>query len=104
MFFEKEVERVLIKNGLAVERLEDMLGHFALAEPVDGVLVAGTIIPQNDETAIGILLYDVNKNENPNGAVVIHGFINEGKLETEPANTAKTALSGIVFMKDGKPD
>ena len=70
----------------------------------DGVLVAGTIIPQNDETAIGILLYDVNKNENPNGAVVIHGFINEGKLETEPANTAKTALSGIVFMKDGKPD
>ena len=70
----------------------------------DGVLTAGTIIPKNDETAIGVLLYDVNKEENPNGAVVIHGFINEDKLTIAPETTAKTALGGIVFMKDGKPD
>ena len=41
----------------------------------DNLIPAGTIIPANDATAIGVLLNDVKLNENPNGTIVIHGFI-----------------------------
>lgn len=63
-----------------------------------GIIKAGTIIPSNDDKAIGVLLYDVDKNENPNGAVVIHGFINKDKLPTAPDAAAETALKGITFL------
>lgn len=62
----------------------------------EGVIPAGTIVPQNDETAIGVLLYDVVKAENPNGAVVIHGFIRKDKLPTAPAATV--AIPMVQFM------
>ena len=39
----------------------------------DGIISAGTLIPSNDGNAMGVLLYDVDLNTNPNGAVVIHG-------------------------------
>lgn len=64
----------------------------------DGIIPAGTIIPANDATAVGILLSDVNKAENPNGTLVIHGFIEAAKLPTEPDDAAKTALNLIKFM------
>ena len=37
----------------------------------DNIIPAGTLIPANDETAIGVLLHDVNLAENPNGTIVI---------------------------------
>lgn len=64
----------------------------------DGVIKAGTIVPANDATAIGVLLYDVYPEENPNGAIVIHGFIKKDKLPVEPAAEAITALQDITFM------
>lgn len=64
----------------------------------DGVIPAGTIIPANDKTAVGVLLNDVVLAENPNGTTVIHGFIEKDKLPVEPAAAAITALSQIVFM------
>lgn len=64
----------------------------------DGVVKAGTIIPANDATAIGVLLTDVVLGENPNGTIVIHGFINKAKLPVAPATAAITALKGITFM------
>lgn len=64
----------------------------------DGVIKAGTIIPANDNTAIGVLLSDVALNEDPNGTIVIHGFINKEKLPVEPATAAVTALSQVVFL------
>lgn len=64
----------------------------------DGVVKAGTVIPANDATAIGVLLNDVYPNENPNGAIVIHGFIDKSKMPVEPASAAITALKGITFM------
>lgn len=66
----------------------------------NGVIAAGTIVPANDATAIGVLLYDVYPNENPNGAVVIHGFIESTKLPVAPSSTAITALDGkgISFL------
>lgn len=62
------------------------------------VIKAGTIIPANDATAIGVLLTDVHKGENPNGTIVIHGFIEAAKLPAAPAEAAKTALAQIKFM------
>ena len=64
----------------------------------DGVIPEGTIIPKNDATAIGVLLNPVVLAENPNGTVVIHGFIRKEKLPTAPATAAMTAMSGIAFL------
>lgn len=74
----------------------------------NGVIKAGTIIPSNDDKAIGVLLNDVYPAENPNGAIVIHGFIVAAKLPAAPtADTtidsgtkigAKTVLKQITFM------
>lgn len=64
----------------------------------DGVIKEGTIIPANGETAKGVLLNDVKLAENPNGTIVIHGFIKSDKLPAAPEETAKTALTQIMFM------
>ncbi len=62
----------------------------------DGVIPAGTIIPANDATAVGVLLNDVVIADNPNGTIVIHGFIEKSKLPTSPADTV--AIPMIKFM------
>lgn len=62
----------------------------------DGVIKAGTIIPANDETAIGVLLNDVVLGENPNGTIVIHGFVKSDKLPAAPAETVNIPM--IKFM------
>lgn len=62
----------------------------------DGVIKAGTLIPANDETAKGVLLHDVVLAENPNGAIVVHGFIRKGKLPAEPAETV--AIPQVQFV------
>ena len=62
----------------------------------EGIIPAGTIIPANDATAIGVLLSDVVKADNPNGTVVIHGFIKKSKLPAEPA--ASVAIPQVQFM------
>ena len=55
------------------------------------------MIPANDATAKGVLLHDVVKAENPNGTIVIHGFIKKAKLPAAPASTV--ALPMIQFME-----
>lgn len=64
----------------------------------DGVIPAGTVIPANDATAQGVLLTDVYLDENPNGTIVIHGFINSEKLDVAPAAEAVAALKAITFL------
>lgn len=69
----------------------------------DGVIPAGTVIPANDETAVGVLLHDVVLAENPNGTAVVDGFIKVAKLPETPDADAITALKKITFMDaDGK--
>lgn len=63
----------------------------------EGVIPAGTIVPANDVTAVGVLLHDVNLGENPNGVAVIHGFINLTKLPTAPATTVN--MKQITFIE-----
>jgi hypothetical protein len=62
----------------------------------DGVITAGTIIPANDATAKGVLLNDVVLGENPNGTIVVHGFIKKSKLPAAPASTV--AIPMVVFV------
>ena len=62
----------------------------------NGVIPAGTIIPANDATAIGVLLNDVAKDENPNGTIVIHGFIDKSKLPVAPDEAVNIPM--IKFM------
>lgn len=63
---------------------------------VDGVIPEGTIIPKNDATAKGVLLNPVVLAENPNGTIVIHGFISKAKLPAQPASTV--AIPTVVFV------
>lgn len=62
----------------------------------DGIIPAGTMIPANDATAKGVLLTDVVLAENPNGTIVIHGFIKKSKMPAAPADTVK--LAQITFV------
>lgn len=64
----------------------------------DGVIKAGTVIPANDGTAKGVLLSNVVLAENPNGTIVIHGFIDKSKMPAQPNAEAITALKGVQFM------
>ena len=70
----------------------------ALTADSNGIIKAGTIIPANDSTAEGILLHDVKKDGNPNGTIVIHGFIKESVLHELPSEDAKTVLKQITFI------
>lgn len=70
-------------------------------DATNGVIPAGTIIPANDATAVGVLFNDVYKDENPNGSLIIHGFIDKNKLPDEPADDAIKALSQITFIDKG---
>lgn len=57
----------------------------------EGVIKAGTIVD-----GVGVLLNDVCVNDNPNGAVVIHGFIDRDKLPTAP--TDESVFPQITFL------
>lgn len=67
-----------------------------LTPNAEGIVPAGTIVPANDATAIGVLLWDVEVAANPNGTVVVHGFIEKKKLPAAPADTANLPM--IMFM------
>ena len=67
----------------------------AIAANEEGIIPAGTIVPANDATAEGVLLHDVKKDENPNGTIVIHGFIRKDKLPAEPAESVN--IPGVQF-------
>lgn len=51
--------------------------------------------------AVGVLLYDVDTAENPNGAAVVQGIIDSTKAQTHSgvtyASALYTALPGVVF-------
>lgn len=64
----------------------------------NGVIPAGTIVPANGATAVGILLHDVTLAENPNGTAVVDGFVKVAKLPDAPDAAALTALKKITFM------
>ena len=62
---------------------------------------------EDGTNAIGILLYDVNPKENPNGAVVVDGIIDWAKCKASvggslsaSAETMSKALPNIVFRDD----
>lgn len=57
--------------------------------------------------AIGILLYDVDPNRNPNAAIVVDGIVDWGKCKKNSGATATAeamakALPNITFREDGK--
>lgn len=63
------------------------------AQATDGVVRAGTIIDGK-----GVALYDVVIADNPNGTLVIHGFINAKKIPVQPTSAQMAALPMIMFM------
>lgn len=78
-----------------------------VAAPSDGTVVkAGTPLTgagasTTGSGAVGILLYDVDTAENPNGAAVVQGIINQKVAEEHSgvtyADALKTALPAITL-------
>ena len=78
-----------------------------VAAPAEGTVVkAGTPLNESGASttgsgAIGILLYDVDTEANPNGAAVVQGIINKTVAEEHSgvtyADALATALPGIVL-------
>lgn len=78
-----------------------------VAVPGSGTVVkAGTPLNAAGESttgsgAIGVLLYDVDTAENPNGAAVVQGTINatvaQAHSEVSYADALYSALPGIIF-------
>lgn len=84
------------KNILANDHYVAVSYNCSEIADTNGVIPAGTILPANDATAIGVLLNDVVKDENPNGTIVIHGFINKSKLPASPDEEVDIPM--IKFM------
>lgn len=84
----------ILWNDHYVAETYDCSALTALA--TDNIIPAGTIIPANDASAIGVLLWDVELNKNPNGTIVVHGFINKSKLPAEPAETVNLPMIKFV--------
>lgn len=72
------------------------VGGKVMADP-DNIKVSH----QNDANAEGVLFNDVDVSYGPrSGSMIIHGFINPGKIPEAPTAEALTALQGrIVFLK-----
>lgn len=62
------------------------------------VVLAGTVVPANDNTAVGLCFedYDVT-NDSFNGAIVYAGRVKESKLPAPIAGAAKTVLPRITI-------
>lgn len=88
-------DKIVLANDHWVGIPIDLTDYESLA--TDGVIPAGTIIPANDATAEGVLFSSVYLEENPNGTIVVHGFIKTKSIPVEPSAAAKTALNMIKF-------
>ena len=86
--------KLILANDHYVAVPYDCSALSALA--TNGVIPEGTIIPANDATAKGVLLNPVVLAENPNGTIVVHGFIKKSNLPAAPADTV--AIPQVVFV------
>lgn len=63
------------------------------------IVKAGTILPQNDGTAKGVLLTDVDvTNGDSSGTIVIHGFVNNAQLIKNGITVTSEAVSALKMI------
>lgn len=63
------------------------------------IVKAGTILPQNDATAKGVLLTDVDvTNGDCSGTIIIHGFIDNAKLVKNGITVSAEAVSALKMI------
>lgn len=63
------------------------------------IVKAGNILPQNDATAKGVLLSDVDvTNGDAPGTIVIHGFVDNAKLVKNGITVTAEAVSALKMI------
>jgi hypothetical protein len=75
--------------------------HAAVVTKADGskYVPAGTVVPANNATAIGILYEDVDVSTgNMPGSVVIFAAVYADRLPAAPSDAAKGAMTGITLV------
>lgn len=107
MKFEKKAFGDVV-NILACDHYAAMQSKIDFTDFPDGVAKAGTPIAKDgkkattsgepaESNAIGILLHDVYK-DSPNGAVILHGFIQEQKAQIHSGVTVDDATKAALTM------
>lgn len=66
------------------------------ANMLAGTPVDATGAAANTASAIGVLLHDVDVEVNPNGTVVVHGFINRANAQRHSGVTVSAAAEGAM--------
>lgn len=104
MYEVKKVDHVARPEFLATDHKTSQTGTGTQAMGVTvgdrKIIKAGTIFPANDETAIGIVISDVDvTNGDMPVAYIDHGSVYTNRLPVPIADTAKAALKNIFFRE-----
>lgn len=93
-----KIERVNYDNSLNFLKSEHIVSFTDTAEEAnatEGVVLAGTIVPANDETAVGIAFHDTEVGQPL--AIIVEGHVYRDRLPVEPTTEAEAALKNIGF-------
>lgn len=68
------------------------------ADAKAGAPIGTTGAAATDSDCLGILLHDVDVAKNPNGTVVVHGFINKAKAKASSGVDVTAAMIALMPM------
>ncbi|KOP78651.1 hypothetical protein AMS59_12585 [Lysinibacillus sp. FJAT-14745] len=103
MPYVKAIEKFQRANFLASSKVQAftyLVSDVGVTPDANGkkIVKAGTILPTNDATAVGILYTDVDVTNGPQpGSLIVEAYVLEARLHTAPEDAAKTALKEIKF-------
>lgn len=91
---------IFLKNDHFVTKTITIVFGSGVTEIKSGTVIdedGNVMASGNEAKACGLLFNDMTP-DNPNGAVVIHGFIDETKLPAAVADGAKEVMGGLTFF------
>lgn len=94
-------KQILLFPDHYVCKAHTFLKDDAAAVTEDGrkIIKAGTIYPANTAEAKGVVFYDVDVTDGDrSGALILHGFVKNAAIPTQPSAEAKAALNQIAFI------
>ena len=85
-------------DGKKIVPAGTILGGGVLADPT--ALASKAVTTDGVSDAEGVLMNDTDVTYGPaSGAMIIHGFIDEGKIPAAPTAEERAALNQITFLK-----
>lgn len=82
-------------------RITMYLGDLGLDEDEFGRIPQGTFVPWTEADGterMGVLLYDVDLEENPNGAIITEGYVDASVLPVQPTDEDRELMPEVKFV------